>query len=353
MFFSSKRHRSPTVDIWPGFVDALSTLLMVIIFVLMTFVVAQYYLSDALSSRDQTLALLTKQIDSLTLSLTDEKNAKTLAETKISDLKMAIQKLENEIGTLKADLVSTKDAYAAEETKSKSLIAQIETLKGQIQKLMEALDLELAKTKDQEAKITTLTRKLDNTVIEKTSEIKTLTDQLSALDGEKKNLLQLIEELNKKLEGGIGQFRSDFFARLKKVVGDRQDIRVVGDRFVFQSEVLFDRASAELGSEGKKQLDGLVKALKEIAPSIPKNIQWILRVDGHTDRLPINTTQFPSNWELSSARAISVVKYLISQGIDANRLVAAGFGEHQPLSDDKDEKSQARNRRIEFKLDQR
>ena len=153
-------------------------------------------------------------------------------------------------------------------------------------------------------------------------------------------------------KGDFGNYRSEFFAKLQKAIGDRSDIRIVGDRFVFQAEVLFDLGSAELGAEGKKQLDALSKALKEITEKIPAKTSWILRVDGDTDQLPIRS-KYPSNWELSTERSISVVKYLISQGIAAKHLVAAGFGEFQPLEDSKDIKVQARNRRIEFKLDQR
>jgi chemotaxis protein MotB len=182
---------------------------------------------------------------------------------------------------------------------------------------------------------------------------------------EKKDVSLQTKNLEK---GQLGQFRSDFLSKLVKVLGDRQDIRVVGDRFVFQSEVLFDRGSAELGKEGHEQLDKLAVALKEISVKIPASIHWILRVDGHTDTLPIKRPQFPSNWELSSARAISVVRYLISQGINPKNLVAAGFGEFQPLESKSDqgertgeaketlmdvEKAMARNRRIEFRLDQR
>jgi chemotaxis protein MotB len=151
---------------------------------------------------------------------------------------------------------------------------------------------------------------------------------------------------------GLTHFRSEFFAKLMKIVGERQDIRVVGDRFVFQSEVLFDKGSAEIRDEGKKQLKHLARILKEITSKIPSDIHWVLRIDGHTDKLPISQ-KFASNWELSSARAIAVVKQLIAEGIKAQNLVAAGFGEFHPLSNSKDETEMARNRRIEFKLDQR
>ncbi len=165
--------------------------------------------------------------------------------------------------------------------------------------------------------------------------------------------LQVLEKEQNKHKDSIrvGQFRSQFFAHLKNILGDRSDVRVVDDRFVFQSEVLFGVGSAELGEEGQKQLNELIKALKEIGSKIPPEINWILRVDGHTDKRPIKSTQFPSNWELSAARAIAVVQYMIKKGIDGKHLVAAGFGEFQPLHIEDDNID--RNRRIEFKLDQR
>ncbi len=151
----------------------------------------------------------------------------------------------------------------------------------------------------------------------------------------------------------LSRYRSEFFGRLREVLGRQPGVRIVGDRFVFQSEVLFASGSAELGKQGTEQLGRLADTLLEISTKIPKDIDWILRIDGHTDKLPIKTAQFPSNWELSSARAISVVKFLKSREIPANRLVAAGFGEHQPLDDRDDEIGYRRNRRIELKLTQR
>jgi len=151
----------------------------------------------------------------------------------------------------------------------------------------------------------------------------------------------------------LARYRSEFFGRLRKVLGNRRDIHIVGDRFVFQSEVLFGSGSAQMGDGGKLQLAQLAKTLINIAKKIPKDVEWVLRVDGHTDRIPIKTKTFPSNWELSTARAVSVVKFLISSGIPADNLVAAGFGEFQPLDARNDEIAFRRNRRIELKLDQR
>jgi chemotaxis protein MotB len=151
----------------------------------------------------------------------------------------------------------------------------------------------------------------------------------------------------------LSHYRSEFFGRLRKVLGDQPGIRIVGDRFVFQSEVLFDTGSAEIGEEGRLQLDQLGETLAEISLKIPSEINWILRVDGHTDSVPIATSRYPSNWELSSARAISVIKFLINNGIHPDRLAATGFGEFQPLDPDNDTIARRSNRRIEIKLTER
>jgi chemotaxis protein MotB len=158
-------------------------------------------------------------------------------------------------------------------------------------------------------------------------------------------LAQRVQELQR--------YRSDFFGRLRQILGSRPDIRIVGDRFVFQSEVFFDPGQAVLKPEGRAEIDKIVEALAELEKKIPPDIPWVMRVDGHTDIRPIANLQFPSNWELSSARAIAVVQYMISRGIPPQRLVAAGFGEFQPLDTDKTEEAFRRNRRIELKLTER
>jgi chemotaxis protein MotB len=158
----------------------------------------------------------------------------------------------------------------------------------------------------------------------------------------KRKMLEKVEELS--------EYRSEFFGRLKKALGNRPDIKVVGDRFVFQSEVFFLTASADLQESGKEQLAKLADTLKELAKTIPKDINWVLNVVGHTDKRPINMPLFRSNWELSSARAISVVKFLVEQGIPPERLSATGYGEYQPLDNGNTEEALSRNRRIELKF---
>jgi chemotaxis protein MotB len=187
-----------------------------------------------------------------------------------------------------------------------------------------------------------------------------LEDALEASEKKDKEAQGRIADLGQRLNVALAQrvqelsrYRSEFFGRLRAILGNRQDIRVVGDRFVFQSEVLFETGSAAILPEGKVELDKLAAALSELAKQIPPEIAWVLRIDGHTDVRPISSPQFPSNWELSSARAISVVQYLISRGISPQRLVAAGFGEFQPLDAGTSEEAYRRNRRIELKLTER
>jgi len=198
---------------------------------------------------------------------------------------------------------------------------QVLALRDQLSALSAALDASEEKAKDQGVQIADLGKRLNEALANKVAE--------------------------------LASYRSEFFGRLKQVLGERPDIQIVGDRFVFQSEVLFEPGAADIEDTGKQQLAQFAKTLLDIAQKIPPEIDWILRVDGHTDRRPINNTQFASNWELSSARAIAVVKFLESQDVPPNRLVAAGFAEFRPLDTGDDEIAYRRNRRIELKLDQR
>ena len=349
--FRRSRRKQHAIDIWPGFVDALATVLMVIIFVLMTFVVAQLYLTDALTDKEENVSVLEKKVHELTSILSTEREENEALSKKKIHLDELLSDLNERLAKLNNDLTSKEDALKEKENSHRSVLEEVEYLKKQIDRLLKSITLYETATVDSENKIQALTQKLNQALLERVEELNRLNDQLSALKDSNTTLSKELDT-HKSLTR-IGQYRSEFFAKLQKVLGNRNDIRIVGDRFVFQSEVLFDKASAELGGEGQKGLDLLVTALKEISTSIPKEIPWILRVDGHTDQLPIRSPQYPSNWELSSARAIAVVKYLISKGIPEGRLVAAGFGQHQPLTGGNDEKDLAKNRRIEFKLDQR
>ena len=321
MFFA--RPRTPTrLEIWPTFVDALSTVLMAIVFVLMTFLVAQVFLVETINTKDTEVARLQAQLRLFEESLAKAKDSHDKASAKVTSLEELMASLNAQLAKITQDLDLEKNAHTDQRTANERLKTDLEKLEERLRQLQVLLNQAQAETTQKDA------------------EVKKLQLGLQALEKEQDKHKDSIK---------VGQFRSQFFAQLKSILGDRSDVRVVDDRFVFQSEVLFSIGSAELGEEGQKQLNELIKALKEIGSKIPPEINWILRVDGHTDKHPIKSTQFPSNWELSAARAIAVVQYMIKKGINGKHLVAAGFGEFQPINVEEVD----RNRRIEFKLDQR
>lgn len=343
MAIAPRHSRRSSIDIWPGFVDALAQLLMVIIFILLVFTVGQFYLSAALSGRDQALHKLQQQVDELANLLALERSATSqlrLGSAQLSaQLKSAVAERDRLQGRLAAaqekaaqaqQALDTRNsageqALAAEKEISSNALAQVAQLNQQIAALRQqlaaiaaALDISESKVKTQQGQIVDLGRKLNLALANK------------------------VEEL--------ARYRSEFFGRLREILGDRADIRTVGDRFVFQSEVLFAPGSADLSDEAKKKLDPVIAALKQIAAEIPPDINWILEVDGHTDHRPISNPQFPSNWDLSTARALSVVRYAITQGIPGDRLAAAGFADMQPIDSGDSADAYRRNRRIELKL---
>ena len=186
-----------------------------------------------------------------------------------------------------------------------------------------------------------------------------LEEALSASEQKDRESQSRIADLGARLNVALAQkvqelsrYRSDFFGRLREILGARQGVRIVGDRFVFESEVLFESGRAEINPAGRAQMDQLAIALQDLERMIPPELPWVMRVDGHTDKRPVTGT-FRSNWELSSARAIAVVQYLISKGVSPQHLVAAGFGEFQPIDTSDTEDALRRNRRIELKLTER
>ena len=382
---SRNQHRT---DIWPGFVDALAALLMVIIFLLMVFVIAQFFLNDALTGRDEALERLQVQVSDLAdlLSLERQANEELRASTaKLSDelqasisisdglkkqvknLKLQAKTAEELAANLKNELALSLSNIGANEEIIESQLTQINALRNDVESL-KALREEL------EEKVTQLLSKVSNKdeqlITEKKlsqtarTQIALLNKQVAAL---RKQILQIanileasekiakqrrvkIANLGKRLNAALAskvqelaRYRSEFFGRLRDVLGSQPGIRIVGDRFVFQSEVLFSKGSDQLENEGQKQIQQLAGTLREITVKIPKNIDWILRVDGHTDQIPIRTTRFPSNWELSTARAISVVKFLVQRGISPTNLAATGFGEFQPIDPRDTEEAYIRN----------
>jgi chemotaxis protein MotB len=336
-----RQHRH--VDYWPGFVDALSTLLLAIMFLLSVFVLAQFLLSREVTSKDEVLNRLNSQINELTQLLSLERSNSRDLQDNIADLQASLANAENErsrlqsllsagagagaaaesrIGELSSNLEAEKQVSARALSQVELLNQQISALRRQIGALEAALNASEARDRESNAKIADLGKRLNVA------------------------LAQRVQELNR--------YRSDFFGRLREILSDRENIRIVGDRFVFQSEVLFPSGSADISPAGQEEMKKLAAALIELNKEIPSDINWVLRVDGHTDNVPLaGTGRFRDNWELSSARAVAVVKFLIANGVPANRLVAAGFGEYQPLDPADTPEARSRNRRIELKLTER
>ncbi|MDH3597078.1 MAG: peptidoglycan -binding protein [Rhodospirillales bacterium] len=475
MYALGRGGRRRAINIWPGFVDGLATLLLVVIFVLMVFMVAQYFLSTALTGKDQALQRLERQVSELADLLSLERAGSAELRINVAQLSSELQsslsrqeslsaqlaalaeerdtlesaltqaearsdrvsaELEDAYKTIEADkekievqlaelamlkalrdeltakLATSEDASAkvaadledaykvidADKEKIQSQLAELAILKSLRDELTqqlnaaeaalaardkEATELESRLAKSEED-ASVLALKLSTTEQARDAQVELSTEAQRKVDLLNRQILALREQLARLSEAldlaeaktrdqnvqiadlgrklnlalatkvqELARYRSEFFGRLRKVLGDHPGIRVVGDRFVFQSEVLFGSGSAELGEAGRQQLAQLARTLRQISARFPEKIDWILRVDGHTDRRPINTYEFASNWELSTARAISVVKYLVVHGIPARRLAATGFGEFQPIDDGEDEIAFRRNRRIELKLTQR
>ena len=307
-----RSYRPP--DVWPGYVDALTTLLLAITFLLTVYVLAQFFLSQVLSGREKALERLSQKVVALSEQLAGERQAK--------------RDLEAEATNLTASLKSSSEARDASEKRAVAqaldidqLNTQIAELRTQLSQITAALGASETKTREDQVVIADLGQRLQVALAEKVAE--------------------------------MARYRSEFFGRLREVLGERSDVRVVGDRFVFQSEVLFPSGSAELSPAGRTTLTAFARTLLEIASKIPPDVSWVLRADGHTDRIPISSARFPSNWELSTARALSVVKFLSSQHVPPTHLAATGFGEFQPLDDGTSPASNARNRRIEMRLTDR
>lgn len=339
MAFARARRSQRTIDYWPGFVDALSTMLLVMIFLLSVFMLAQFFLAREVSGKDTALTKLNRQIEELTSLLALERAGKAEAESNVASLSATLDSTQKDKATLQglidangagsvaadARVTAAQQQADAEKQVSARALAQVEILNQQI---------------------TALRRQLA-----------ALEDALSASENRDRESQAKIADLGSRLNVALAQkvqelarYRSDFFGRLREILGDRPGVRVVGDRFVFQSEVLFDTGQAALNPAGKTELDKLASALSELEREIPPEIPWVMRVDGHTDKRPIQSAQFHSNWDLSSARAIAVVQYLASKGVSPQRLVAAGFGEFQPIDQGDNEDAYRRNRRIELKL---
>jgi chemotaxis protein MotB len=429
-----------TSNIWPGFVDALATLLLVITFLLVVFILAYFFISQTLSGRDAALERLNRQVNELAELLSLERQANADLRLNVAQLSASLQvstearetlalrlgglleraeRAEQALAEAEAAVVTDRETIELRLAEIESLRRDIESLRevrarleqdvGRLVEDLEQRDRDIGALRDrrQELEARLADERERTLLVQKELEqrdirledllalydaaeaelkeerelsagaqrqVALLNQQIAALrqqltrieaalevaelEAKEKNVV--IADLGRRLNLALAakveelaRYRSEFFGRLREVLGDRRDIRIVGDRFVFQSEVLFESGSAELGDAGKLQLAVLAETLLQIAAEIPSELNWILRVDGHTDKVPIATARYPSNWELSTARAVSVTHFLVDQGIPPRRLAAAGFGEFQPLETRQDEIAYRRNRRIELKLDQR
>jgi len=428
MFQLARRTR--TIDIWPGFVDALASVLLVFIFMLLLFVLAQFYVTWELAGREATISRLQRSINELAATLSLERDRSASLESRLADteerLRATLAEREELSGRLRlaleraavteADLAEARRIISADKDAIKAQLAEIASLQQDIAALRELRakleaqiaqrDTELTALRDRskqlEARLATeeertrlaqkeidkrdiriadlasrieeqdkalaegrrLSERAEGRIAELTQQVQALRRQLAELDAALKLAEATLKDQKVEIEGlgqrlnlalarkvqELNRYRSEFFGRLREALGDRDDIRIVGDRFVFQSEVLFATGSADLGEPGQRQMKRLAEALKDVSARIPKDIDWVLRVDGHTDRRPIHTQEFPSNWELSVARALSIVRFLISEGIPPRRLIAAGFGEYHPLDPANTPAAWQRNRRIELRL---
>ena len=434
-----RRHRA-AINVWPGWVDALATLVMVVMFLLMVFMVAQFYLREALTGRDTALKRLSGQIGEIADLLSMERQSNADLRAALARLSGELQAsvaerddLSNRLGQMTVRVEAAETAAWRADQKlieaNKTIAADRETIELRLKEIAalqaaredlerrlaeESLKLKTAEQQGQQlrqslaqtvrtveagrerieglikdiAGLMALKARLeedlkdrDATITAERLDAAKSRDDLALVNRQIAALREQIARLNQALEASeakdkesqaqiadlgrrlnvalaskvqeLARYRSEFFGRLRETLGERPDIRIVGDRFVFQSEVLFASGSAQVGDPGKAQLGRLAATLKELAARIPPEINWVLRVDGHTDRVPIATAQFPSNCELSTARALSVVRFLQGEGISPERLAATGFGEYQPLDPRDDEIGRRRNRRIELKFDQR
>jgi chemotaxis protein MotB len=400
-----RRRQSNGLDAWPGYVDALSTLLMVTIFVLLVFVLAQGLLSVTLTSKDKALAKLNQEIAQLTdmlsleqghtadlrsnvASLAHDLNAVTAARDTLAQQLSAAEATANSDSTKLSALTATRDKLRAELADSgvqatsasarladlQSALTQATAATAAAQVQLQQNQADLARQKAATAAGSTALDQQKDLTASAQAEIELLRQQMAQLRDQLAAIsaaLQLqvsqgrdkdaqIADLGRKLNLALAakvqelqRYRSDFFGKLRDVLKNQPDIRIVGDRFVFQSDVLFPVNSADMTGGGQGQIDKIASAIRGIAKEIPPGLSWMLRVDGHADSQPITSGPYKDNWQLSAARAISVVQLLILDGVPPNHLAATAFADTQPIDTGTTPDAFARNRRIEFRLTDR
>lgn len=355
MIGSRRRPRS-TINVWPGYVDALSALLMLIIFMLLIYVVSQLYLSQTLSDRDSELARLNSQLAEISRLLGLEREQTAALEEEMATVQSSYSQSLALNDELRAEIEEERAQRLAQQYNAEAQAMKVDDLQQAVSRaeaeledeeqlsasqraIIQQLSNQIAALQDQLSRITAALRLQEDLTAEKQAELDEVGKRLNTLLAERVNQLE--------------RYQSEFFGRLREILQDNENIRIVGDRFLLPSELLFASGSANLGEEGQRELDKLAEVLLDVASAIPDDIDWILRIDGHTDRIPINTEAFPSNWELSTARAVAVVRYLASEGVPQTRMVAAGFGEFFPVDQGSSAEALQRNRRIEIKLTDR
>jgi chemotaxis protein MotB len=357
------RRRRRAFDIWPGFVDALSSLIMVMIFVLLIFAIGQFVLSDTLAGKNKALDALNSQVAELARTLSLSEDQKHALDARVAELSASL-------GTTRAErdkLGSELDAANAQATSLSNDIAALSELKAQLEAEVARLATDLDSTHGDLIKQTELGNAATAQVELLNRQMAAIREQLGKLEAalgiankdlsaKDAKIADLGKQLNIALANRVGElerYRSEFFGKLREALGNRTDVQVVGDRFIVPTDILFDSGSAELGPAAQDRLDSLAATVREVSAEIPSSIDSVLRIDGHTDRRPIHTDRFPSNWELSTARAVAIVKYLVVQGIPANRLSANGFGQFQPIDTADTPDAYTKNRRIELQLTNR
>ena len=369
-----KRHVDFT---WPGFVDALSSLLILIIFVLMIFVLSQFFLSQKMSGQDEALVELRRNLAEIGELLSLERDTTTELTSQLSVLETKIMEIKNDLSIEKeltnkfkediksknkviklnekeiAELQSKIDDKLKKELFYENNITDLNTIIEKNKIDLENKDDKINASKEKIDKLISTSLKLKN----KLSQLQTLLSAYKAKDKkEKVKNVNLGKDVNNALARRVEElqkFKSDFFGRVRELIKGRKEIRIVGDRFVFQSEVLFELGSDELGIDGKNEMKKIATTLTEIEKSLPTDIDWILQIEGHTDNLPVKNGQnYSDNWELSTKRALSVLRFLINEGVNPKKLSASGFGSHQPIDSENTVKARMKNRRIEMKITQ-
>ncbi len=371
----SRRRR--TLDYWPGFVDALSALLMVLVFLLLIFSIGQFALSDALTGRDKALAQLNAELAELARTLSMERSARLQTVAQNEELSASLARTQAERDGLGLALAASRDALGettteldAAELELARLSADLKALTELKQQLEREIAERMAQLEESQTALSTQTELSDRAIAQVellNRQLLALREQLAELDSaldlaraqsaaKDLRIEELGRELNRALAEKVNElqrYRSDFFGKLREALGDRDDIQIVGDRFIVPSELLFASATDELSAAARPELNKLAQSLRDLTGQIPAEIDWVLRIDGHTDKRPISTARFPSNWELSTSRAIAIVKYLIDAGIPPERLAANGFGEFRPLDPADSDAAYRINRRIEIQLTNR